>query len=171
MVLVAIPVFLLVLGAWGIKRIRSRVERILIGIGLAILLVYFFELITHVIPASPGWSGIVVQGKSPQGQEYCVVQTYQGMFEYLITFYVRDTQGVWRRNTLDPDADAWRSATVEFTNGIARVRHNGVQLRDIPMPTGTVEIAEVPLGEQDMYCPSSYSVEDVFKFHNKRFRP
>ena len=126
----------------------------------------------YVAWVRPGQSGILVQGQSPDGQEFCVVQTFKGLVEpYQVSFYIRDTNRVWRWNYLEHEDTAWRSASVEFVTGKAIVSRNGKPFREVGMPTGTVTLASVPGGYVDDYCPPEFTVEDVLRFHNAKYHP
>lgn len=117
----------------------------------------------------PWQSKILTHGKSPDGLEYCVVQTYKDFVEpYQVSFYIRDTNGLWRWNYLEHEDGGWRSARVAFSNGTALVFRNGEHFRDVPPPTGMVEVATVPSDYRDDYCPARFSAEDVLRFHNEK---
>ncbi|MDP7062573.1 MAG: hypothetical protein QF489_06545 [Planctomycetota bacterium] len=119
----------------------------------------------------PGMSGVLAQGKSPTGQEFCVVQTYKGLTEpYQVSFYIRDADRIWRWNYLEHQGTAWRNASVEFADGEALVFRNGKPFRKIAMPTDTVDLATVPGGYVDYYCPPEFSVQDVLVFHNQNYK-
>ena len=113
----------------------------------------------------------MAQGTSPEGRQYCVVQTFKDMVEpYQVSFYVRDVAGVWRWNYLEHEDVAWHSATVTFTNRVAHVSRNGVPFRDVVLPSNTVDLAEVQPGYQDYDCPANFTADDILKFHNRKFK-
>ena len=168
LVLFGTPIRFLWLGLKRINTSRPTGGKILIGIGTAILFIYLSAIIAYIVQVGPGRSGILTRGTSPRGLEYCVIQTFKGMTgPYRVSFYIRDANGLWRWNYLAHQDDAWRSATVEFSNGVAHISKNGVYRRDIPMPTNTVDLATVLPGCRDEYCPSNYTVEDILKYHTK----
>ena len=171
LILFGTPILFLYLGIRQVKTSRSIGGKILIGFGAAILLIYLSVIVAYVVLVGPGRSGILTRGISPQGLEYCVVQTFKGMAEpYQVSFYIRDTSGLWHWNYLAHQDDAWRLATVYFSNGVARVSRDGVFRREIPIPTNVVDLATVLAGYQDEYCPSNFAVEDILKYHNERFK-
>lgn len=169
--LIALPIFLMVLCVGVFNRSGSTPARIMSGIGIAVCLTPVAAVASYVVAVCPGRSGVLSQGTSPSGQEYCVVQTFKGLVEpYQVSFYIRDTSRVWRWNYLEHEDNAWRSAAVEFTGGNAMVSRNGKPFREIAMPTGIVDIATVSGGYVDYYCPPEFTVEDVLRFHNNKYR-
>jgi hypothetical protein len=170
-ILIGTPILLLYLGIKQIKTSRSTGGKILIGIGVTVLLVYLTGIGAYVIWVGPGQSRILTQGKSPEGLEYCVVQTFKDLVEpYQVSFYIRDTNRLWRWNYLEHEDVAWRSAAVDFSNGLARVSRNGIFFREVPLPTNVVDLATVLPGYLDEYCPSNFTVEEVFKYHSEHFK-
>ena len=169
-ILVGLP---LVCVVWGFKRLnicRSGCAKLLLGTGITILCTYLLTILAFVLWVSPGHSGILTQGVSPDGRQYCVVQTFKGMVEpYQVSFYVRDTDGIWRWNYLGHQDVAWRSATVTFSNGIARVKRNGTPFLDVLLPTNIVDLASVQAGYRDHYCPSNFTADDILEFHNRTY--
>lgn len=81
--LAGIPTLLLIFGVRRFKRSRSPPAKAMIGIGASIWLAYFSAIIVHMVWVAPYRSGIVSQGKSPDGLEYCIVQTYKTLGLYL----------------------------------------------------------------------------------------
>ena len=171
LVLVGMPLLLLIFGVRQFRKSRSVGARIAMGIGVAVCATYLSTIAAFVWWIGPGRSGILVKGHSPEGMEYCVVQTFKDMVEpYQVSFYIRDADGLWRWNYLEHEDVAWGSAQVEFHGSVVKVSRNGQPFRDIPMPTGRVDIATVQAGYRDYYCPAVYSAEDVLRFHNKKYR-
>jgi len=159
------PILLICFGLRRAKRGLAR-GRIIAGLGTVLLLVFLAPLAYHLFLGGPWLTRIVTQGTSPSGQEYCIVQAFQNLAEpYQISFYVRDTNGVWRWNYLDHEGYAWWNAGVEFSGAQALVSRNGKPFREITMPTGTVDLASIPSGYKNHYCPSEFTVDDVFAFH------
>jgi len=153
------------------KARASLVIRFFKWTGIVILFVCLALVLAFISSVQPGKSGILTRGVSPTGQEYCVVQTYKGLAEpYQVSFYVRDSAGLWRWNYLAHQDVAWRSATVDFSNGVACVSRDGLPLRDIPLPVDIVDLTQVLPGYRDGYCPSNFTVENVLEFHNNKFR-
>ena len=170
-VLIGGPILLLAVGVRKFRHTRSVPSRIMIGIGTAFCLTYLAAIAYYIISVGPGRSGIVTQGISPGGQEYCVVQTFKDIVEpYQVSFYIRDTNGIWRWNYLEHEDNAWRSAGIEFSGERVIISRNGKPFREISMPTGTVDITSVPGGYRDDYCPAEFSVQEVLEFHNKKCR-
>lgn len=164
------PALLIVFGSRAAKRGLPR-GRIMFGVGVVLLLVVFAPLAWHLYLGGPWHSRIVTQGISSSGQEYCVVQTFQDWVEpYQISFYIRDTNRVWRWNYLDHEGYAWRTASASFTGDKVTVHRNGKPYRSMEMPTGTVDIASVPKGYANYYCPADFTVEDVFEFQKRKTR-
>lgn len=170
-ILVGIPLFCVVLGFKLFKTCSSLAAKVLLGTGIAILCAYLLATLAFVLWVGPGRSGILAQGTSPEGREYCVVQTFKDMFEpYQVSFYIRDAAGVWRWNYLEHQDVAWRSARVDFSNGVARVSRNRVPFRDIGLPTNTLDLSSMQPGYRDDYCPSNFTVDDILRFHNRKFK-
>ena len=159
------PILLIAYGARAGRRGLVR-GRIMVGLGTVLLLLILAPLAYHFYFGGPWHTRIVTQGISPSGQEYCVVQAFQDLVEpYQISFYIRDTNRVWRWNYLDHEGYAWRTASASFTGDKMTVYRNGEPYRSMAMPTGTVDIASVPKGDANYYCPAEFTVEDVFEFH------
>ena len=159
---------------WGIMKLKtcpSRSAKLLLGTGITILCGYLFLVLAYILLVGPGRSGILAKGVSPEGREYCVVQTFKDFVEpYQVSFYIRDAAGVWRWNYLEHEDIAWRSATVDFTNGVASVSRGGIPFRKIPLPTNTVDLTTVQPGYRDEYCPSNFTAEDILAWHNKKYK-
>ncbi len=166
-----IPILLIALG-WGQARSeRSVGGLVLVGLGMAMLLTELCIIVAYLMQIGPGRSGIIARGYSPEGREYCIVQTFKGFGEpYQVSFYIRDTNGIWHWNYLAHQDNAWRKATVDFKagKGIARVSRGAGHFRDVPLPTQSVDLATVPAGYRSDYCPSNYTAEDVLRVHNQK---
>ncbi len=171
-VLVGIPASLLVVGFKRHRRSHSIGAKVIITAGTAICLAYLLAIGFHVITVGPYKSGVLAQGNSPSGSEYCVVQTYKafGLIgePYQVSFYMRDTDRVWRWQYLAHQDNAWRDLIVTFNGSKARVSHRGYPVRELPLPTGSMHPMTMREGED--YLPASYSVEDVLKWHNTKFK-
>ena len=132
-------------------------------------------LIAGLVPAwliiRPWQSKILTRGYSPEGREHCVVQTFKGFIEpYQVSFYIRDAEGVWRWNYLAHQDNGWKTATVTFSQGAAQISRNGTPFKVIEVPTDQVDLTQVLPGYRNDYCDGSYSVEDVFEFHNLKYQ-
>lgn len=161
----------MVVVVWGVIRFRKSahgLRKLMWGSVVGVTSAYFVLLLSLLFYASPGHSRIITQGTSPKGQEYCVVQSFQDLVEpYQVSFYIRDTGGVWHWNYLEHEDLAWRSAKVEFRGDIALVSRNGVPFREISLPTNMVDMATIPTGYRYYYCPANLTAEEVFQFHNQ----
>lgn len=163
----------LLLIGFGVRANRHGLVRgrIMLGFGAVLFLLVLIPLAYHLYFGGPWHTRIVTQGTSPSGQEYCVVQTFQDLVEpYQISFYIRDTNRVWRWNYLDHEGYAWRTASVAFSATQAMVFCNDELFQNIPMPTGSVDIAAVSKGYAHFYCPAEFAVEDVFEFQKRKTR-
>jgi hypothetical protein len=136
--IVGVPTLLVVLGARWFRRAGTPLARslsgatILVG-GLALALVG-----RTMLRMAPGQSGIVEGGLSPDGHEYCVVQSHNGFPDgfgepYTISLYVRDDAGNWRWHYLDHEGFPWRSARVEFDGELVTVHRDGVPFRQVEL--------------------------------------
>ena len=123
-----------------------RRGRIMVAAGAIPLLVMVFLVGGYLYWACPGHSKILTEGTSPSGQEYCVLQVHNGSLTepYTVSFWIRDTNGVWRWNYLDHESLAWGSAVVTFSAEQAHVSSDGEPFRDIQMPGGIVDMAANP---------------------------
>lgn len=127
-------------------------------------------VVSYLAWVRPWQSRILTQGMSPEGREFCIVQTFVNFVEpYQVSFYIRDANRIWRWNYLEHEDVAWRSASVEFSKGNALVCRNGKPFREIEMPTDTVNLASVTGGYVDNYCPADFTAQDVLKFHNDKY--
>jgi len=143
------PILLTVFGWRAATRGLLR-GRIMCGIGIILLLAIVVPVACHLYLSGPWHTRIVAKGLSPSGQEYCVVQTFVAQdFAFQISFYIRDTNRVWRWNYLDHEGYAWRTASASFKGDKVTVFRNGKPYGSIDMPTGTVDIASVPKGYAD----------------------
>ena len=125
-----------------------------------------------LVSIRPWQSKVLAQGYSPEGREYCVVQTFKNLVEpYQVSFYVRDSDGIWRWNYLEHEDDGWKSARVTFPAGSARIERNGSQFKEIEIPNDQVDLTTVLPGYRYQYCDSGFSVDDVLAFHNQKYRP
>ncbi|MCF6284385.1 MAG: hypothetical protein L3K26_04270 [Candidatus Hydrogenedentes bacterium] len=170
--LASIPMLLVLFGNRSFTRTRSVTGLIMTGAGITIGVAYLWAITAFISAAGPEHSGIVVEGLSPSGQEYCVVQTYTGIWTepYQVSFYIRDGDGVWRWNYLEHEDLAWRSAQVEFADDKAIVSRNGKHFSEIPMPADSVDLATVLPGYRDEYCPATFTVAAILGHHNERFK-
>ncbi len=169
--LIGLPTACLIGGILGLKSSSQQRGKLLVGAGVGILCVYGLMTFAYAACIGPGRSGIVAHGWSPEGREYCIVQTFKTIAEpYQVSFYIRDRDGVWRWNYLAHQDSVWRSATVSFSGGFAHVSRDGNPFRDIRVPTNRVDLAKVEPGYRDDYCPPNFSENDLLSFHNKKFR-
>lgn len=173
--LVGTPLLLLTVGVRRSKRGRSTGATVMLASGFSICAAYIAAIVTFIIWVGPYRSGIVLHGRSPDGREYCVVQTYKTLGlvgePYQVSFYIRDADRVWHWNYLAHEDNAWRGVKVVFADGVVRVSANGRPRREIPMPAGTVDVAAVQQGGlRDAYLPAEFSAEEVLQWHNAKFR-
>jgi len=157
---------------FGLSRVinKSSGGKLLLGIGVGIVCVCGVLVAGYLMMIGAGRSGIVARGTSPDGREYCIVQTYKGWAEpYQVSFYVRDASGIWRWNYLAHQDTVWNTATVTFNGGVAHVSRDGRHYRDVPLPTNTVDLATIQPGYRDEYCESNFTPEDILSFHNEKF--
>ena len=170
LIFLGIPSLVLLFGALLLNLSRPRSGRIVTAVGALLLLAGIASLAVVMRTMGPGHSGFVAQGTSPDGKEYCIVQTWKDWGEpYQVSFYIRDADGVWRWNYLAHQDIAWRSAQVEFDQGTAFVFRNGNLFREMALPSDTVELAAILPGYRHHFCPPTYSAEDVFAFHTAQF--
>jgi Uncharacterized membrane protein len=112
---------------------------------------------------------ILAQGFSPEGREYCVAQTFNNIIEpFQVSFYMRDSEGIWRWSYLAHQDYSWSRVRVDFQNGKADVFKRGKFMRSIdayvPLP------ADHPPRDSATYDLSAdLGVDDVFKAHNSKF--
>jgi hypothetical protein len=161
-----------VLGTTLVFRARNRksrnARRVHRGVGIALLLAWSGSFLAVGIQIRPWQSGILAQGRSPDGQEYCVVQTFQGFIEpYRVSLYVRDPDRVWHWHYLAHQDNSWPSATVEFTDDSIVIREDGVVRRRHPRKLEPVDAAGVRTGNSLTYYPAHFTVEDVAAAHHE----
>lgn len=167
-VFVGFPVLCLALGVVRLKTHGWRGARLLLGFGTGTVASYLVLLSAYIVWVGPGRSGILTQGRSPEGREYLVVQSFKNMVElYQVSFYVRDEVGTWHWNDLEHEDAAWHSATVTFSNGAAQVRRNGNPFREIALPAKPVDLAQVGPADHNHFCPATFTVDEVVAFHHK----
>lgn len=170
--IIGTPVCMLIFGIKRHKRLHSTGAKLMIGTGSAICLGYLFTIVSYIAEVGPYRSGILSQGISPDGAEYCVVQTYKplGLLAepYQVSFYRRDVDRIWRWEYLAHQDNAWRDVTVAFRDGKVQVSHRGYPVRELSLPTARIDAQT--MHEGDDYLPASYSAEDVLKWHNTKFK-
>lgn len=143
---------------------------------IAITTLIVFSLMLGIISAylisiRPWQSKVLAHGFSPEGREYCVVQTFRDFVEpYQVSFYVRDPRGVWIWNYLEHEDNGWKSATVNFSGSSALIQRNGMPFKEIDIPSVQVDLSTVLPGYRDQYCDKDFSVEEVFAFHNQKYK-
>ena len=139
-------------------------------ISLVLLALFIGLVAAYLVAIRPWQSKILAQGVSPEGREYCVVQTFKDLVEpYQVSFYVRDPEGVWRWHYLEHEDSGWKSAEVIFSEGSSQIQRNGTSFKEIPLPNDQVDLGKIQAGYRDYYCDRGYSVEDVFAFHNQKY--
>jgi hypothetical protein len=143
-------------------------RRIRVGAGTTLLLVWGGLLATHAIQVRPWQSGILARGMSPDGREYCVVQTFQGFFEpYRVSLYVRDATGIWHWHYLAHQDHAWRSISVGFTADEIVVARDGVERRRFPRKIAPVDLTTVLPGYAMHYRSANLTADEVAEFHHR----
>ena len=139
-------------------------------IPILLLLISFGVIATWLVSIRPWQSKILAHGQSPEGREFCLVQTFRDLAEpYQVSFYIRDANGIWRWNYLGHQENGWKSGTVTFSNGSAFIERNGVMLKEIEIPTESVDLVGVLPGYRHHYLGSEFTTDDVFAFHNQRY--
>lgn len=137
---------------------------------LILALIFFVTIAGWLVSIRPWQSKILARGYSPEGREYCLVQTFRDLAEpYQVSFYVRDANGIWRWNYLGHQENGWRSGTVTFSEGSTFIERNGVMLKEIQIPNESLDMAEVLPGYRHHYLGSELTTDDVFAFHNQRY--
>ncbi len=137
---------------------------------LVLLLIFFGAIATWLVSIRPWQSKILAYGHSPEGREYCLVQTFRDLAEpYQVSFYIRDANGVWRWNYLGHQENGWKSGIVTFSDGSAFIERNGVMLKEIEIPNESVDLAAVLPGYRHQYLGRELTTDDVFAFHNQRY--
>jgi hypothetical protein len=122
------------------KGARSWGRQIVFGLSGAALLAWVGMVVGYLMRLGPGQSGILAQGFSPEGREFCVVQKFQDFVEgYRAAFYLRDAAGAWQWVYLAHDDNTWKPTTVEFTPTSVRISRRGVVQREIPRRGETIE--------------------------------
>ncbi len=166
-----VPILCLGVGIRRFRKSRTRGSAALLAMGAILFLAYPLATYAAITWVGPGQSGVLTYGYSPEGMEYCVVQTYKHILEpYKVSFYIRDADGIWHWNYLEHEDVAWRAAHVEFEGDRILVFRNGKQLREIPTPTEGVDIDSLPTGYRHQYCPAEFTLKDVVQAHHRRYR-
>jgi hypothetical protein len=142
-------------------------SRVGLVLSLSLLVGWAAWIVGSVVRIGPGQSGIVCRGFSPEGQEYCVVQTFKDFVEpYQVSFYLRDAEGTWQWHYLAHDDGTWRPTVVEFTAEAVRISRKGKLEREIPRP-GAV-IRQFPDYEKSN-LPRALTAADVAADHDRRY--
>jgi hypothetical protein len=157
----------LLLFVFPVRRSLSWGVRVVAAISGALAAAWLSVIIAYVLWVGPGRSGVLASGFSPEGKEYCVIQSYQDMVEpYQVSLYVRDAEGAWRWHYLAHEDPAWRSVEVKFDGVLASVYQNGRFAREIPLSFGQVEVSTA---QEQRQCPADFTIAEVLVFHNRLF--
>jgi len=150
------------------KTANSPFRQIGFGLGGPVLLAWVGMFVAYLARLGPGQSGMLAQGFSPEGREFCVVQKFQDFFEgYRAAFYLRDATGVWQWVYLAHDDNTWKPATVEFTPTSVRIIRHGVLQREIPRRGDTIEPA---LDGSSENRPAHLTAAELAAGYQRRFR-
>jgi len=135
-----------------------------VGILLLLLIAWYIATVR------PGQSGIVLTGESPDGREYCIVQTYSNLIEpYQVSLYVRDAAGSWRWHYLEHEDNAWRSARVEFQGDQVVVYRNEKPFRELELDRDVIEKVTPTHTHQERALPAELTVDEVARLHHLRY--
>jgi hypothetical protein len=157
------------LGVWSqrVPRFTRRPDMTILG---AVTLVYLPVLAAFLFWVGPWRSGVVVAGKSRDGRDYCVVQTFQDLAEpFRVALYVRTDGGAWRWYYLEHEDCGWRSARVEIVDGVAHVLRNGAWFRDVPLSNAAPDLRALAPDERGRYRPASYDAARLAADHATRW--
>ena len=148
---------------------ESRGGRVALKVFAGAFLLWLGLFAVYVVKVVAPWRNPVrAQGFSAEGREYCVVQTFDGFTDYQVSFYLRDTSGVWHWNYLAHDDDSWGDTSVEFSGTVIRVRCEGVVVREIRFADAVKPAG--PNADRAASFPVTFSVADVAAAHRQRFR-
>lgn len=169
--LIGLPFVLLEIGLRLFKASPSITSRIKRMMGATLGLAYVALIAAYLSWVGPWQSGVVTRGFSPEGREYCIVQTFKALIgePYQVSFYIRDTNGLWRSHYLAHEDPSWSGATVDFRGGSANVFLDGTRKATIPIPTGTVDLATIQPGYKSEYAARELTVDDIATQHAARF--
>lgn len=166
-IFIVFPILLLLFNVTLLARKGALKIKLLSLGGLVISLV---PITLFLLMVGPWRSGVLIQGMSPAGNEYCIVQTYKNLFEpYQVSFYIRDEEGLWHWNYLEHEDNAWRSADVKFKDKMVVVFRNGKAFKEIELPREKVDLSAVLPGYSHHYLSAEYSFADVLDEHNSRY--
>jgi hypothetical protein len=151
---------------WRMRGARLRKQILWLSGGAFVAWCSLF--IIHVINVGPGRSGVVTQGFSPLGREYCIVQTYTGLVEpYRVSFYIRDARGVWQWNALAHDDNAWRSPNVSFSEASIVVTREHNYRREIQLMDGSIrQHSDVAAYNQ----PANLTAAELSALHDRAYK-
>jgi hypothetical protein len=170
LIVVGTPTCLIVFGLKRHRRLHSLGAKVMIGTGMVIFSIYLLAIVPRITGVGPYRSDILAKGTSPDGMEYCVVQSYFLIGDllsepYQVSFYMRDVDRIWRWQYLAHDDDSpWRDVSVSFSGSKIQVSNKGSFTRELSVPLGRTDQGTMQKGRD--YLPESYSVEDVLKWHN-----
>lgn len=167
--LIVVPLGWLGGGWWALARGRPKILRVVGIYGLGLFGLYAAALAWGVWRIGPWRSGVVAHGFGAEGREFCVVQTYKAIVEpFQVSLYERRPGEQWRWHYLEHEDVGWRSATVTFQDGRARVTRNGAPFTEIALAAGSLG-TETATTAETISCPAHYSVEQVRAFHDDYF--
>lgn len=159
---------------WLLIRRGGRVRRIIGGVWL-VASIGFVSLffIDH--------TRVLGQGTTPDGREWCLTFTSdpRPAFENNVQLWVRNKDGTWVWAYVEHEAWPWelrRGATLEVSNGVARVMYNGKPYRkvDLPSPDDVPVFSDkdvkqntdgyvYPINVHGDFAPSNTTPEDLAK--------
>jgi hypothetical protein len=167
----SIPMSLVVYGLRTIKRKQYKAGFVVAGSGVAVGVVLFWGILTTFAGLGPNHGGLVAEGLSPEGNEYCVIQTYTGDFPgpYFVSLYIRNVDGDWCFHYIEHEDLAWDTAQVEFVDGSAIVSRNGEEFREISISLDAPILMGNPQRRLGENFPSTLSVADLAANLKKSF--
>jgi hypothetical protein len=154
---------------WFFWRARNaRLRRSVLWMSGMVFITWMSLFGSYLVKIRPYQSGILAEGRSPDGREYFVVQTFTGFVEpYRVSFYMRDSEGVWHWSYLGHDDHSWGDTAVEFSGAEICVLREGVIVKKIPLDAAVKW--NPPDWEGSRSFPASFTAKDVEAFHHKRF--
>jgi hypothetical protein len=112
----------------------------------------------------PFTSGIVAHDFAANGDEICIVQTFNDAEPYQVSLYARRTGQVWVWNYLAHQDERWRNCHTEFAGDSLRV-YTGSTLRKTISLAAATKISSDPEGQ----LPAEFTPQQILAWHNKKF--
>lgn len=167
------PGSLFLFGLWFFRRAKTPFGRVLPGVMTVVGAAGLSVVGLHLYRSAPGHSGILAAGASPDGREYCLVQSHNGFPEglgepYTVALFVRDNEGKWRWHYVDHESLRWANGSVVFEDESVHTYEDTKLYRSVELNLGPPDAEHPWVDANDL--PAELSANQVAERHLERHR-